>query len=82
MVYICGTNNGSSGSPILKVLNEEEMVIAGIHRGGYGDEPDFSGFNHGTVFSEIIQDIRFKRTYHHKSKELMCNNHSCNNAVF
>ena len=59
LVYKCGTENGSSGSPILKVISKDRMKIAGIHRKGYDciESKRFHGYNFGTLMSEIIKFI-------------------------
>ena len=60
MVYRCGTDPGSSGGPIFKVVNVD-MVIVGLHRGGLKDDWDNKGaigYNYGTPFSDIIKSIQ------------------------
>ena len=60
MVYRCGTDPGSSGGPILKVVNKD-LVIVGLHRGGLEDNWDTKGsrgYNYGTHFSDIIESIQ------------------------
>ena len=64
MVYKAGTDKGSSGSPILK-QDGQEMIIAGLHRGGNEknwDGKDAEGYNFGSRFTEIYESIRKK--YH------------------
>ena len=60
MVYRCGTDPGSSGGPIFKVVNKD-LVIVGLHRGGLKDDWDKKGaigYNYGTPFSDIITSIQ------------------------
>ena len=60
MVYRCGTDPGSSGGPIFKIV-DEDLVIVGLHRGGLEDNwdtKDSKGFNYGTHFSDIIRSIK------------------------
>ena len=60
MVYKAGTDEGSSGSPILK-QDGEKMVIAGLHRGGKEknwDGKGAEGYNFGSLFTEIYASIR------------------------
>ena len=60
MVYRGGTDPGSSGGPIFKVVNKD-LVIVGLHRGGYmdnWDEKGATGYNYGTRFSDIIKSVR------------------------
>ena len=62
MVYKAGTDEGSSGSPILK-QDGEEMKIAGLHRGGEGKNWDgrgAEGYNFGSLFTEIYTSIKNK----------------------
>ena len=59
LIYRSGTDPGSSGGPILKLVNGD-FVIVGLHRGGYRDNwdgNDAKGFNYGTLFSDIITSI-------------------------
>ena len=60
MVYRCGTDPGSSGGPILKVV-KKDLVIVGLHRGGLEDnwdKQDAIGYNFGTPFSDIITSMQ------------------------
>ena len=60
MVYKAGTDKGSSGSPILK-QDGEEIIIAGLHRGGEErnwDGRGAEGYNFGSLFTEIYTSIR------------------------
>ena len=60
MVYRGGTDPGSSGGPIFKVVNKD-LVIVGLHRGGYMDNWDgkhTKGYNYGTRFSDIIKSVQ------------------------
>lgn len=61
LVYRCGTDPGSSGGPIFKVVNKD-LVIVGLHRGGYRDTKGAKGYNYGTPFSDIITSI--KKDFH------------------
>jgi len=54
MVYGSGTEPGSSGSPIVKEVGSK-LEIAGIHKAG--DAKSYE-FNMGTLFSEILHDLR------------------------
>ena len=59
LVYRCGTDPGSSGGPIFKIV-DEDLVIVGLHRGGLEDNwvtKGSRGFNYGTHFSDIIRNI-------------------------
>ena len=59
MVYLGGTDPGSSGGLILKVVNQD-MVIVGLHRGGRNrnwDGQDAKGYNYGSCFTEIKESI-------------------------
>jgi len=47
LLYECETEQGSSGSPILKAT-KDGLKIVGLHRGGCED------YNYGSKFSEII----------------------------
>ena len=57
MVYRGATDAGSSGGPILKVVNND-LVIVGLHRGGRQDKKGAKGYNYGTCFSDIITSIQ------------------------
>ena len=60
IVYNAGTNIGSSGGPILKVVNKR-LVIVGLHRGGFDnnwDEKGAKGYNYGSLFSQIYASIQ------------------------
>ena len=59
MVYRSGTDEGSSGGPILKGV-KGDLKIVGLHRGGHLDDWDdkgASGFNFGSLFTEIYKSI-------------------------
>lgn len=62
MVYKCETKKGSSGSPILKVINNDKMAIAGLHRGGYKPKIGCAAFSYGSLFSEIIISLECDHT--------------------
>ena len=60
MVYTAGTDDGSSGAPILKVSGQKLFCVA-IHRGGHEnnwDGDDTKGYNFGSRFAEIYKSIR------------------------
>ena len=55
-MYECGTERGSSGSPILKEDNGS-LRIVGLHRGGFNKKKDQMGYNYGSQFSEILKSL-------------------------
>ena len=48
LLYECETEQGSSGSPILKAT-KDGLRIVGLHRGGCED------YNYGSILCEIIK---------------------------
>ena len=53
--YKSGTDHGSSGAPVLKVIDGEFEIVA-LHK-GYK-----SAYNYGNLFSEILKHIRQKKS--------------------
>jgi len=68
LIYESGTDEGSSGSPVLKNFGGK-LVIVALHKGGhcYSNTSDKVGYNYGILFSEILKWIRnedfLKSTY-------------------
>ena len=57
MIYRSGTDEGSSGSPVLKEVGGK-LVIVALHKGGHDNAPGKLGYNYGILFSEILKWIR------------------------
>ena len=53
LFYSCDTDGGSSGAPVLKVVNKELRVIA-LHRGSWQDVK----FNFGTLITDIVHHVK------------------------
>ncbi|XP_065911833.1 uncharacterized protein [Dysidea avara] len=56
LLYQCTTDQGSSGSPVLKEA-EGDLKIVALHRGGRIGGCDFQGYNCGTLIWEIVNDL-------------------------
>jgi len=57
LLYQCSTEQGSSGSPVLKEVYGDLKVVA-LHRGGRDANcSNMLGFNCGTLIQEISDDI-------------------------
>ena len=54
LVYEGGTLQGSSGSPILKEVNNR-LKLVGLHRKGHEKDPKF---NLGSLFCDIIHHVK------------------------
>jgi len=56
MYHSAVTNNGSSGSPLIRRYRNELNYIVGIHFGAYEDQD----YNVATSFNEILKDLKKK----------------------
>ena len=54
LVYESGTLQGSSGSPVLKEVNDK-LRLVGLHREGHDKEPKF---NLGSLFCDIVHQLK------------------------
>ena len=59
MLYQAGTEPGSSGSPVLKVV-DRHLVIVALHKGGKDKAEGHLGYNYGSHFSEILKSVNNK----------------------
>jgi len=59
LLYQCTTDNGSSGSPVLKEVNGELKIVA-LHRGGRETGGDWLGYNCGTLIKEMLNHLSGK----------------------
>lgn len=51
MYYQCDTYNGSSGSPVMKVVNRKLQVVA-LHRGC-----ERKHLNYGSLFAAVLKHV-------------------------
>ena len=51
LLYICQTEGGSSGGPIMKATHGR-LEIVGLHRGGC-----YYGYNFGSKFKAILDNV-------------------------
>ena len=56
LLYQCTTDNGSSGSPVLKEVDGEWKVVA-LHRGGNDAHGKWLGYNCGTLIQHILNHL-------------------------
>ena len=61
LLYQCTTDYGSSGSPVLKEVDGDLMVVA-LHRGGRDSGNSWLGYNCGTLVQEILNHLHGKPT--------------------
>jgi len=67
LLYLCDTEGGSSGSPIVKTADDDHRYIVGLHRGYINIGKKL--YNYGSTMNAIVNHIH-KR---HKYGELPCN---------
>ena len=58
LLYLCDTEEGSSGSPIVKTTTDKQRHVIGLHRGDI--ELNTENYNFGFTMSAIINDIHKK----------------------
>ena len=56
MFYLCDTNEGSSGAPLVKTTPDGHRRVIGLHRGCY--ELKGNNYNYGSLMGTIINHIK------------------------
>ena len=59
LYYLCDTEGGSSGSPLVKTTNDDHRCVIALHRGWL--KLKGNSYNYGTLMSTIVDDIEGKR---------------------
>jgi len=60
LFYLCDTEGGSSGSPLVKTAANDHRHVIALHRGWL--KLRGNSFNYGTMMSTIVDDIEGKHS--------------------
>lgn len=61
LCYLCDTEEGSSGSPLVKTMPNGHRHVIALHRGSFKLHANGNNYNYGSLMSAIIDHIQGKK---------------------